>query len=142
MANLGKICYGIWSLTVSKLRSESTAFDLALLSCVFISRLYLVLHSVMMMVRAENKCQIELDIKICLLNVSSYNMKCGADSTNISTALTEVEEHANEDNEAEPGTEVRHKIDDGNDDVSNSGHNAKHNVAVTQINNEHLKIKK
>jgi len=52
----------------------------------------------MMMVRAENKCQIELDIKICQLNVSSYNMKCGADSTNKSTALTEVEEHANEDN--------------------------------------------
>lgn len=73
MANLGQLCYGIWSRTVSKLRSESTAFDLALLSCVFISRLYLVLHSVMMMVRAENKCQIELDINMyLLLTVSSY----------------------------------------------------------------------
>lgn len=39
--------------TVSKLSRESTALDFALLSWVFMSRLYLVLHSVMMMVRAE-----------------------------------------------------------------------------------------
>lgn len=38
--------------TVSKLSSESTARDLASLSLVFMSRRYLVLHSVMKMVRA------------------------------------------------------------------------------------------
>lgn len=38
--------------TVSKLSSESTALDLALLSSSFISRLYLVLHSVIRMVQA------------------------------------------------------------------------------------------
>lgn len=43
--------------TVSKFNKESTAFDLALLSCVFMSRLYLVLHSVMTMVRAERDSQ-------------------------------------------------------------------------------------
>ncbi len=68
----GQLGYGILSLTVSKLRSESTAFDLAMLSCVFISRLYLVLHSVIMMVIAENKRQIELDIEMCLLTAISY----------------------------------------------------------------------
>lgn len=43
--------------TVSKFNKESTALDLALLSCWFMSRLYLVLHSVMMMVRAARKQQ-------------------------------------------------------------------------------------
>ncbi len=55
----------------------------------------------------------------------------------VCAALTEVEKHANENDEAEPGTEVRHKIDDGNDDVSNSGYNAEHNIAVKKIN-DHL----
>ncbi len=52
----------------------------------------------------------------------------------VCAALTEVEKHANENDEAEPGTEVRHKIDDGNDDVSNSGYNAENNIAVKEIN--------
>lgn len=42
-------------ITVSKLSSESTARDLASLSRVFMSRRYLVLHSVMKMVRAEEE---------------------------------------------------------------------------------------
>lgn len=41
--------------TVSKLRSESTARDLASLSRMFMSRRYLVLHSVMKMVRAVDR---------------------------------------------------------------------------------------
>lgn len=41
--------------TVSKFNRESTALVLVLLSCWFMSRLYLVLHSVMMMVRAGGK---------------------------------------------------------------------------------------
>lgn len=55
----------------------------------------------------------------------------------VCAALTEVEKHANKDNEAKPGTEVRHKVDDGNDNVSNSGYNAEHNIAVKQINEHH-----
>lgn len=47
-AQLPATAYG----TVSKLRRESTARDLASLSRVFMSRRYLVLHSVMKMVRA------------------------------------------------------------------------------------------
>lgn len=50
----------------------------------------------------------------------------------VCSALTEVESHANKDDETEPGAEVRHKIDDGNDDVNDSGYNAEHNIAATQ----------
>ena len=48
--------------TVSKLSSESTALDLALLSWLFISLLYLVLHSVIRMVQAA-------DVRYTLVNI-------------------------------------------------------------------------
>lgn len=54
----------------------------------------------------------------------------------VCASLTEVEGHANKDDEAEPGAEVRHKIDDCNDDVNNSGYNAEHNIAATQTKHQ------
>lgn len=44
--------------------------------------------------------------------------------------LTEVEGHANEDNEAKPGIEIGYEIDNGDDNVSNSGEDAEHDVTV------------
>lgn len=44
--------------------------------------------------------------------------------------LTEVEEHADEDNEAKPGVEIRHKVNNGNDDVCYSRQDGENNVAV------------
>lgn len=44
--------------------------------------------------------------------------------------LTEVEGHANEDYEAKPGIEIGYKIDNGDDNVSDGGEDAEHDVAV------------
>lgn len=54
----------------------------------------------------------------------------------VCATLTEIEGHANKYDEAEPGAEVRHKIDDGNDDVNESGYNAEHNIAATQTQSQ------
>lgn len=51
------------------------------------------------------------------------------------TELTEVEEHADKDDEAEPGVEIRHKVNDSNDDVGNSWQHGEHNIAVETIQN-------
>lgn len=44
--------------------------------------------------------------------------------------LTEVERHADEDNQAEPGVEVGDKVDNWNDDVSDGWEDAEHNVTA------------
>lgn len=44
--------------------------------------------------------------------------------------LTEVQRHADEDDQAEPGVEVGDKVDDRNDDVRNGWEDAEHNVAA------------
>lgn len=51
----------------------------------------------------------------------------------VSWILTEVEGHANEDDEAEPGVKIGDEIDDGNNDVSDGGKDAEYDVTV-QIN--------
>lgn len=44
--------------------------------------------------------------------------------------LTEVQRHADEDDQAEPGVEVGDEVDDGNDDVGDGWEDAEHDVAV------------
>ena len=44
--------------------------------------------------------------------------------------LTEVEEHAGEDDESKPDAEVGHKVDDGDDDVTDGGQDAEQDVAA------------
>lgn len=44
--------------------------------------------------------------------------------------LTEVQRHADEDDQAEPGVEVGDKVDDRNDDVSDGWEDAEHDVAA------------
>lgn len=46
------------------------------------------------------------------------------------TGLTEVQAHADEDDEAEPGVEVSDEVDDGNDNISDGWEDAEHYVAV------------
>lgn len=43
--------------------------------------------------------------------------------------LTEVEDHAGEDNEPKPDTEVGGEVDDGDDDVADGGEDAEQDVA-------------
>lgn len=43
--------------------------------------------------------------------------------------LTEVEDHAGENYESKPDTEVRDKVDDGDDDVTDGGQDAEQDVA-------------
>lgn len=106
--------------TVSKFNKESTALDLALLSCRFMSRLYLVLHSVMTMVRAGGRVIAQSETPSGTFN----NIRMFTDG-----GLTEVQSHADEDDQAEPGVEVCDEVDDGNDDISNGRKDAEHNVA-------------
>lgn len=46
--------------------------------------------------------------------------------------LTEVQGHADKNNQAEPGVEVGDEVNDGNDNVSDGGEDAEHNVTVRQ----------
>lgn len=111
----------VFFCTVSKFNKESTALDLALLSCRFMSRLYLVLHSVMMMVRAGGSVITRSEAPSGTFN----NMRMFTDG-----GLTEVQSHADEDDQAEPGVEVCDEVDDGNDDVSDGREDAEHDVAA------------
>jgi hypothetical protein len=43
--------------------------------------------------------------------------------------LTEVEEHGDEDNQTKPGVECGYKVNNGNDDISNSRYQVEHNGA-------------
>lgn len=43
--------------------------------------------------------------------------------------LTEVEDHAGEDNESEPGAEVGDEVDDGDDNVTDGGKDTEQDVA-------------
>lgn len=43
--------------------------------------------------------------------------------------LTQVEEHAGEDDESEPHAEVGDKVDDGDDNVTDGGKDAEQDVA-------------
>lgn len=71
----------------------------------------------------------ESDISIVLTSIYVY-----AESN---TELTEVEEHADKDDEAKPGIKIRDKVNDGNDDVSNSWQHGEYNIAMeTERNNE------
>lgn len=108
-------------ITVSKLSNESTALDLAALSCAFMSRQYLVLHSVMITVRAEERREEEV-----LLPQSAPGHKSTAGYV---CTLTEVEEHADEDDEAKPGIEVGDEVDNGDDDVRDSREDAEGDIA-------------
>lgn len=107
--------------TVSKFNKESTALDLALLSCRFMSRLYLVLHSVMTMVRAGVSVIMQSETPLGTFN----NMMMFTDG-----GLTEVQSHADEDDQAEPGVEVCDEVDDRNDDISDGREDAEHDVAA------------
>lgn len=44
--------------------------------------------------------------------------------------LTEVQRHADEDDQAEPGVEVGDEVDNRNDDVGDGWEDAEHNVAA------------
>lgn len=44
--------------------------------------------------------------------------------------LTEVQCHADEDDQAKPGVEVGDEVDNGNDNVGNGWEDAEHNVAA------------
>lgn len=44
--------------------------------------------------------------------------------------LTEVQRHADKNDQAEPGVEVGDEVDDGNDDVGDGREDAEHDVAV------------
>lgn len=46
--------------------------------------------------------------------------------------LTEVEDHARENNESKPDAEVRGEVDDGDDDITDGGKDAEQNVAGRQ----------
>lgn len=83
--------------TVSKLRSESTARDLASLSRVFMSRRYLVLHSVMKMVRAVGRRG------LCWQVPTAPQPSTAPLHPN--PPLTQVEAHTHKDDEAKPGAE-------------------------------------
>lgn len=43
---------------------------------------------------------------------------------------TEVKEHADKDDEAEPGVKIRNKVNNGNDDVCYSWQHGEHNIAM------------
>lgn len=43
--------------------------------------------------------------------------------------LTDVEDHAGENDESKPDAEVRHEVDDGDDDVTDGGKDAEQDVA-------------
>lgn len=44
--------------------------------------------------------------------------------------LTEIQAHADEDDEAEPGVEVGDEVDDRNDNICDGWEDAEHNVAA------------
>lgn len=44
--------------------------------------------------------------------------------------LTQVQSHADKDDQAEPGVEVCDEVDDGNDDISDGRKDAEHDVAA------------
>lgn len=46
--------------------------------------------------------------------------------------LTEVQAHADEDYQAKPGVEVGDEVNDGNDNISNGGEDAEHDVTGRQ----------
>lgn len=116
------------------------------------SRLYLVLHSVIMMVKAGGYClqkkvkDFEFFLLFCFLkNKNKLKLNWTNDQHQISTTkwekswvqrglLTEVQSHADEDDEAKPGIEVSDEVEDGNYNISNGWKNAEHNVAVRKTN--------
>lgn len=71
---------------------------------------------------------------ICLLaSIYAYSESKNAliNKTAVSnTELTEVEEHADKDDEAKPGVKIRDKVNDGNDDVSYSWQHREYNIAM------------
>lgn len=106
--------------TVSKLRSESTARDLASLSCVFISRRNLVLHSVMKMVRAVDRRKLHWK--------APATPQSGSPAPG-SPPLTQVQAHTHEDDEAKPSAEDRGEVNYADDNIRNGGDNAEDDVA-------------
>lgn len=106
--------------TVSKLRSESTARDLASLSCVFMSRRYLVLHSVMKMVRAADRRKLH--------RKAPATPQPGSPAP-FPPLLTQVQAHTHEDDEAKPSAEDRGEVNYTDDNIRNGGDNAEDDVA-------------
>lgn len=50
--------------------------------------------------------------------------------SNILNILTEVDEHADKYDEAEPGVKIRDKVNDGNDNISQSWQHGEHNITM------------
>lgn len=62
--------------------------------------------------------------------MNSESKKTPFNRTVVSVVLTEVEEHADKDDEAEPGVKIRDKVNDGNEDVSYSWQHGEYNIAM------------
>ena len=67
---------------------------------------------------------------LCFFNTSFLYLQWFSDETHTYTQrLTEVEDHAGEDDESEPGAEVGDEVDDGDDDVTDGGKDTEQDVA-------------
>lgn len=86
------------------------------------SRRYLVLHSVMKMVKAAGRRGLFWQAPAAL--------QPGTTPLHPDPPLTQVEAHTHEDDEAKPGTEDRGEVNDADDNVCNGGDDAEDNVAV------------
>lgn len=52
--------------------------------------------------------------------------------TGLDGKLTEVQAHADENDQAKPGVEVGDEVNDGNDNISDGGEDAEHDVTGRQ----------
>lgn len=85
----------------------------------------------MMMVRAGRNQAITIfqEKSECLGTCSTKQITPFILSVKLNFGLTEVQGHADKDNEAEPGIEVSDEVDDRDDNVSNGWEDAEHYVA-------------
>lgn len=81
----------------------------------------------MMMVRAGRMIRIREKATNQIENVFNVTNNIGSEGK-----LTEVQGHADKNNQAEPGVEVGDEVNDGNDNVGDGGEDAEHNVTVRQ----------
>lgn len=91
------------------------------------SRLYLVLHSVMMMVSAARQEIVREHVTHRPSGVFRVVRERDVDGE-----LTEVQAHADENDQAKPGVEVGDEVNDGNDNISDGGEDAEDYVTGWQ----------
>lgn len=81
----------------------------------------------MMMVSAERKKIVQERVADPWISVFNEMSKIG-----LERKLTEVQAHADENYQAKPGVEVGDEVNDGNDNISDGGEDAEHDVTGRQ----------